>query len=405
MKTKEKRKKQISKFWWICALTVTLLVSGCGGTKSDSNEETEKQTETKKETTETEETVEKEADDNLITFDPAYTVIDDENVKMQIVSLQKEESNIEESYGFIEYSINLYIENKNTEHDIDCTISTTDGYVDGYAVEFRNGDTKTKAGKKNDTAAYSSIIYPNQEQSSSNGSDHIKSLEDLLKFEATVNVTLYDDTGTAMVVVDRYPVDISLSDSNQTTDDDQTSASLELIDGIAFGDTSDQVNEKIKSAENWPEMTTMDTSEKDYFMPGYSCESPDLKWAFKLNIEGYRASVTGVYKGDDGGLVDLYASVADADDSVSKSDVYDGLQEKITDKYGESVANADIEHRKEKTGFAYDAFVDLQAKSNQSVDVEKYSEWDLPEYNAKIEMFLAKVEDREYVFIDYRCQE
>ncbi|MDD6084521.1 MAG: hypothetical protein PUB76_00890 [Oscillospiraceae bacterium] len=347
-----------------------------------------------------------DTDNQLLTFDSPYTVIDDENVKMQIISIQKETFNKGEGVlEYITYSVNLYIENKNAEYNLDCSVSSTASYIDGYTVCFGNGDTKTKPGKKNDIAQYSCTIYPENEQVSSNGWEHITSLEDLLTFEATVDVTLYEDNGTTYLTVERYPVEISLKDYNQIGDDNQTAASLELIDGIEFGDTRDQVNEKIKSTENWPKMTTMFTASNDYFMQGYSCESPDLKWAFKLNIEGYRASITSVYKGDDGGLVDFYASVAASDDSVSKSDVFNGLQTKIINKYGDPVANADIENRKEKVGFAYDAFVNLQAQTNRSVDVEKYSEWDLPEYNAKIEMFLSKVDDREYVFIDYRYQE
>ena len=37
--------------------------------------------------------------------------------------------------------------------------------------------------------------------------------------------------------------------------------------------------------------------------------------------------------------------------------------------------------------------------------VKNYSEWNLPEYNTKIEMFLAESGESEYVYIDYRYQE
>ena len=86
------------------------------------------------------------------------------------------------------------------------------------------------------------------------------------------------------------------------------------------------------------------------------------------------------------------------------SDVFAGLQTKITDKYGEPVANADIEHRSGTVGFAYDEFVNLQSYFDRTVEVENYSEWNLPEYNAKIELFQAKSGEHEYVFIDYRDQ-
>ena len=87
--------------------------------------------------------------DNIINFDPAYTVIDDENVKMQIESVQRESYN--EGMGvneFITYSVNLNIENKNQEHDVDCSVSVDGAYIDGYTVVFGNDTMKTKAGKK-----------------------------------------------------------------------------------------------------------------------------------------------------------------------------------------------------------------------------------------------------------------
>ena len=155
-----------------------------------------------------------EKDDNIIDFDSACTVIDDENLKMQVESVQKEIFN--EGKGqleYITYSINLNIENKNKDHDIDCSVSTESCYIDGYTVVFANDNTKTKAGKKNDTAKYTCTVYPNNEQSSSQGSEHIKSVEDLLTFEAAVNVMLYDNTGDAQMIVDRYVADISLDEA------------------------------------------------------------------------------------------------------------------------------------------------------------------------------------------------
>ena len=338
-------------------------------------------------------------DDNIITFEPAYTVVDDDNLKLQIDSVQK----IEDT-EIIQYNINLNIENKNQEHDIDCTVYADDCSVDGYMVEFGNDGTQTKAGKKNDSAKYTCTIFKNNEQFSSGGSEHIKSLEDLLTFEATATVTLYDYTGSGNQLIDSYSVNISLAD-NKTEEGlpNEETLSLELIDGIKFGDTREQVNEKLKSAENCPKMDTVYTSADEYFMQGYSSET-ELDLAFKINLEGYCSSVTCVYEGDEGGLVDLHASVAGSNDE-SYSDVFEGLRAKITDKYGEPVANADIEHRSGTVGFAYDEFVDLQNYFDKTVEVEKYSEWDLPEYNVKIELFQAKSGEQEYVYIDYRYQE
>ena len=352
--------------------------------------------------------------DNIINFDPAYTVIDDENVKMQIESVQRESYN--EGMGvneFITYSVNLNIENKNQEHDVDCSVSVDGAYIDGYTVVFGNDTMKTKAGKKNDAARYTCTIYPENPQASSGGSEHITSLEDLLTFEASVNVTLSDNTGDAILIADRYVVDISLEDqiaentenaeSAEKTEDVEETSSLELVDDIKFGDTREQVNEKLKTAENCPKMRTTYTSADEYFMQGYSSESPESELSFKIDLEGYRSSITCVYEGDEGELVDLHASVAGSDDE-SYSDVFAGLQTKITDKYGEPVANADIEHRSGTVGFAYDEFVNLQSYFDRTVEVENYSEWNLPEYNAKIELFQAKSGEHEYVFIDYRDQ-
>lgn len=346
--------------------------------------------------------------DNIIIFDPAYTVIDDENVKMQIESVQRESYNEGKGVnGFITYSVNLNIENKNQEHDVDCSVPIDSAYIGGYTVVFGNDTMKTKAGKKNDAARYTCTIYPENPQVSSGGSEHITSLEDLLTFEASVNVTLSDNTGDSILIVDRYVVDISLGDqiaeNKENTEDVEETSSLELVDDIKFGDTREQVNEKLKTAENCPKMRTTYTSADEYFAQGYSSESPESELAFKINLEGYRSSITCVYEGDEGGLVDLHASVAGADDE-SYSDVFAGLQAKITDKYGKPVANADIEHRSGTVGFAYDEFVNLQSCFDRTVEVENYSEWDLPEYNAKIELFQAKSGKYEYVFIDYRKQ-
>ena len=125
---------------------------------------------------------------------------------------------------FTEYSVNLNIENKNKEHDMDCTVATTDCYVDGYTVTFSNSNTKTKSGKKNDTAAYTCGIYTKNEQASAQGSEHIKTLEDLLTFEASVSVSLYDDTGKTHNIVDRYPVDISLAEAANDDNKEGTDA-------------------------------------------------------------------------------------------------------------------------------------------------------------------------------------
>ena len=82
-------------------------------------------------------------DDNIITFEPAYTVVDDDNLRLQIDSVQKVEDT-----EFLQYNINLNIENKNQEHDVDCTVSTDSCSVNGYMVTFGNDGTPTKAGKK-----------------------------------------------------------------------------------------------------------------------------------------------------------------------------------------------------------------------------------------------------------------
>lgn len=151
-------------------------------------------------------------DENIIVFDSPYTVIDDENVMVQIESVEKIVNNEGADYEFINYNVNLIIHNRNEVYDIDCSVANGASYIGGYTVDFANGDTKTKAGKNNDAAYYSCTIHTNQPEVSNKGWEHIESLEDLLTFEATVNVSLYEDTGKEHKIYDRYNVDISLPD-------------------------------------------------------------------------------------------------------------------------------------------------------------------------------------------------
>lgn len=191
----------------ICCICICGIVA-CGSSTDASSTEQQKTNEI----VQTQESENVATDENIIVFDSPYTVIDDENVMVQIESVEKIVNNEGADYEFINYNVNLIIHNRNEVYDINCSVANGASYIGGYTVDFANGDTKTKAGKNNDAAYYSCTIHTNQPEVSNKGWEHIESLEDLLTFEATVNVSLYEDTGKEHKIYDRYNVDISLPD-------------------------------------------------------------------------------------------------------------------------------------------------------------------------------------------------
>lgn len=160
-------------------------------------------------------TSESESENNsneVINFDPAYTVIDDDNLTMEIISISKDVANEGNDSEFTSYRVNCAITNKSEEYDIDTEVSTTDAYIGSYRVGFSNENMTTKAGKINDSASFTCTVYKNESYTSPDGSEHIESLEDLLQFNATVGIDLFIDTGKAHETHDRYKADISLED-------------------------------------------------------------------------------------------------------------------------------------------------------------------------------------------------
>ena len=191
----------------ICCICICGIVA-CGSSTDAGRTEQQKTNEI----VQTQENENVATDENIIVFDSPYTVIDDENVMVQIESVEKIVNNEGADYEFINYNVNLIIHNRNEVYDINCSVANGASYIGGYTVDFVNGDTKTKAGKNNDAAYYGCTIHTNQPEVSNRGWEHIESLEDLLTFEATVSVSLYKDTGKVHKIYDRYNVDISLPD-------------------------------------------------------------------------------------------------------------------------------------------------------------------------------------------------
>ena len=127
--------------------------------------------------------------ENLIQLDPAYTVADDDNVKIEITSLTREIMNEgNENFEYKDYRINYTVTNKTEEHDLNVYIPQSSASIGAYTVQFSQNVIETKAGKINDTCYFNCIDNPNGW--SSEGSEHVQSVKDLLDFEAEINVGL-----------------------------------------------------------------------------------------------------------------------------------------------------------------------------------------------------------------------
>ena len=90
--------------------------------------------------------------ENLIQLDPAYTVADDDNVKIEITSLTREIMNEgNENFEYKDYRINYTVTNKTEEHDLNVYIPQSSASIGAYTVQFSQNVIETKAGKINDT--------------------------------------------------------------------------------------------------------------------------------------------------------------------------------------------------------------------------------------------------------------
>ena len=149
----------------------------------------------------------------VIEMNPTYVAVDDENVKVEVTSVSSQIHNSGRPEEYTEYAVNLTITNKSDEYDVSVNIASTDACIGPYTVTFGNLQTDTKAGKINDIAAYTCIAYTNNHSQDSMGVEHITSLEDLLLFNAEVEINQYYNNGQGRVTVNKYQADISLEDS------------------------------------------------------------------------------------------------------------------------------------------------------------------------------------------------
>ena len=191
-----------------------LMTSGCGGqTASESAGTGEKKestgdvesSEEQKEITQTPVTAVIESD-RLIRFEPEFTALDDDNVKIEIFSLEKVIVNEgSENYEYNEYRVNYAVTNKSDSEDVNVYIPQSAASIGAYTVQFSQNVIETKAGKINDTCYFSCISNPNGW--SSEGSEHIQSVKDLLDFEADIKVGYLKDS----VVQESYDVNVSFT--------------------------------------------------------------------------------------------------------------------------------------------------------------------------------------------------
>jgi len=147
-----------------------------------------------------------------IRFDPSYVVLDDENAKIEITSLSEKLNNEGTESEFTEYEVHFTTTNKSKVYDLRFSVSLGDAAVGGYTVQFGNSNNITKAGRINDTGKFVAIKYTSKSDGSTQGIEHIQSLEDLLKFCADASVTTFTDEGKTVHTKDWYKVSFSLED-------------------------------------------------------------------------------------------------------------------------------------------------------------------------------------------------
>ena len=151
-------------------------------------------------------------DEKEIMIDPVYVAIDDENVKLEILSISEKKYE-GPSYEWVEYRVNCRATNKTSDCDVELSISTEDGGIGQYAVVFGNQNSTTRPGKINDTLSFS--VQKNIKGNSaydSGGVEHIASLEDLLQFNANICVSIQHHEDNEIVIYKSYYHEISLAD-------------------------------------------------------------------------------------------------------------------------------------------------------------------------------------------------
>ena len=142
---------------------------------------------------------------DVIKLNPAYVAIDDENIKMEVTSVNKEVINAGMDSQYNRYNINFTLTNKTDKYCVDVGVAQGDGYIGPYAVDFAN-PSYIKPGKINDSASFSCW-------DARDGAEHITSLKDLLDFNGTVTVQLYEEKDGSFESHDVYSFEMSLEDA------------------------------------------------------------------------------------------------------------------------------------------------------------------------------------------------
>ena len=180
-------------------LSTVLLLAGCGGkTQNNMNQS--------------------QNDDNkeVIEFSPAYVAIDDTNLKLEVTSISRELTNLSRETNVYVYRVNCILTNKNEKYGATIGIPVGDGYVGQYAVTFSSPAGGVQHGKIDDS--YSFSFYGSDDPSSKwndSGAEHVSSLNDLLNFNATLRVQIYEDKDNSRLIHDTYRVEVSLEDAKQ----------------------------------------------------------------------------------------------------------------------------------------------------------------------------------------------
>ena len=149
-----------------------------------------------------------------IEFNPVYVAIDDQYLKMEVTSVSKEVRDAGQPGECIDYKVNFTLTNKSDKYGASVNVYVGSSSIGPYTVEFANMDTDVRPGKINDVACFTCQSAKDPDKMiSSDGVEHISSLEDLLAFNALVTVTICEQTDDACVVEERYKAEVSLENA------------------------------------------------------------------------------------------------------------------------------------------------------------------------------------------------
>lgn len=164
--------------------------------------------------------------ENEIMIEPAFVVVDDENLKLEVTSVSCETYNKNTDMEWTGYYVNCRVTNKTSDYDINLGAAVGDAGVGPYTVAFGNQNNNTRPGKINDTFCFSASKNITGSSPETEGVEHITSLEDLLQFYARVEVRRYDSDGN--YDWNPYYVEFSLSDRQNGAENDAAAAADSL---------------------------------------------------------------------------------------------------------------------------------------------------------------------------------